>query len=153
MQKMFMYVSGLLLASVAFANPVQSWLCSAKSGFMGNQITSVRLQRSSSGYAVYLTDSSDDTGPQWDIKNELVVDGLTCTFSATLVGPLDCSFQNGNSWDTLLAEDSQLISVDTKTGKDQVLKATDIVLSGTSETLKHYSGSVLRFSATSCSRD
>jgi hypothetical protein len=129
----------------------QSWSCSAKSGLMGGTTTMARLEKSEKGYSLFLTDSSGDTGPQWTIKDELIANDFNCKFSVQYNEPLYC-ISNSNGWATIVAENLNIDSVDQTTGVDKNTGYTSLIVSGTSNVLKNYKNSVLKFRSADCSR-
>lgn len=147
----FITTFSISVISSANAAEINEWSCSAQSGLMGAYTTEVRLEKQSSGYAVYLTAQSSDVGEQWQISDQLVADGLDCKFSHSKSEPLYC-ISNSNGWTTVTAEKIQVSSVDQSSGEDKNTAYTSIILSGTSDVLKRFKSSVFKFGATSCSR-
>ena len=130
----------------------QSWNCTTHNGMMNTRTTAARIEKSGDSYSIFMTDSSDDTGPIWEVKDQLVAQEAQCKFSKKAAGPLYCeSMKDG--WATLRAEDISLSYVDQTSGEDKNSKNTTITVSGTSPLLKHYQSSVMKFSAKDCTRN
>lgn len=145
-------VAGSAAVASVDAAEVNSWSCSAQGGLFGMNRTTVRLEKDGNAYSVFLTASSGDVGPQWQLRDALISQRFTCVFSVNAQEPLHCVSRE-NGWATLTAANIQVTSVDEATGQDKVTQYTSIILSGTSEILTHYQSSVLKFGATTCSRN
>lgn len=156
MRNLLTIMSVVTMSLTAMAGEINSWSCKKQVGNILNRETTVRLQKSSVGYSLSLTTSSNDIGPDWQIVDQVVVDGFDCKFSASLKGPLYCSSEEkGRWWVTLSAKDSLINFVDEETGADKSSATTDIniIFRGESDVLKNYKQAVVEFSAKSCSRD
>ena len=140
----------LTISSQSFA--IQNWECLAKSGLMGSELTKVAIHKEQNGYAVYVTASSGDVGPQWQLDNEKVAEWVDCKVSQQN-NSLYCEYSQKGEWVSVRASEVQVNSIDQTSGVDEQTKFTEVILSGSLASLKNFKNSVLRFNASVCSKN
>jgi hypothetical protein len=139
---------------LAFANTASAankWECKATIGFSQTPTMIVRVEKDGSGYSAYLTASSDDVGPQWNLKDEKIATGMDCKFSKINLSVLHCVAQGNEGWTSITTEKEQIESVDQDTGKDKMIKFTNVIVSGSAKVFERFQNSGLKFGATDCS--